>query len=772
MKTHCGYFQQIHIIIICLLFCSSSVQSQTVSLIGKVVDASSHQPVANAVVVALELGERKNTTSDGHFQFERVRPGRYTISVHHIAYAVAEKSVLLKEEAADSIVIELQPALLESDEVVVRSTRTSASSEEVSYPFNVETSDQIVQQPSVTVPDVLKESPGVALVRDGSWETDISIRGMARSNIVTMVDNTRIETATDIAGALSMFDVHDLDRVEVVKSPGSVLFGTGAFGGVLHMITKRSSFTDEPKMNAETTNDVSSVDGKVSQYAALESSSDEYAMRFSGSYRHAGNTMTPAGEIPNSQYHDFNLNGSVEIKTFGSQSLYLSYQRSQAEDTGIPGGSQLSATAAARYTLAKRELFGLEYNIPNIGEDVPLVTFRLSQQDIDRAVEVIQTPTLTLTPEATHSTTSGQAEAKLTLPANELFTFGTEVWQRDLDSKRERINSATATIIGDRPVPLSHFFSAGIYGQDECTLIPERLTLTLGARYDWIHVSNDETMNPLYTISGGVLQNNPSGQSILWNPMSVRDKSWSANGGLSYAMTSEFELTSLVSSAFRAPSLEERYEYINLGSIIRVGNPNLKSEKSTCENVGFRIHTSGLQVQSDAFFNHLTDLVAFVPGTFEGANAFVEQNIGEAKLYGYEISVEQRLTEWEGLKYYIAYVRGEDTFDHTNLAQIAPLNGRFESTTIVRSVGTVNMAATAYTEQKNLGAGEIRTAGYVIIDATLTSVPIVIDNVSLTFRTGVQNILNKLYQDHLSTLRGLIVYEPGRNFFLSTTIAI
>ena len=145
-------------------------------------------------------------------------------------------------------------------------------------------------------------------------------------------------------------------------------------------------------MSAETTNDLSSVDGKVSQYAAFESSSDRYAMRLSGSDRNAGNTMTPAGEIPNSQYHDFNINGSLGVQTFDNQSVFFSYQRSQAENTGIPGGAPLGASAAARYTLAKRELFGLEYVIPNLRPDLPLITIRLSHQDIDRNVEIIQTP--------------------------------------------------------------------------------------------------------------------------------------------------------------------------------------------------------------------------------------------------------------------------------------------------------------------------------------------------------------------------------------------
>ena len=268
------------------------------------------------------------------------------------------------------------------------------------------------------------------------------------------------------------------------------------------------------------------------------------------------------------------------------------------------------------------------------------------------------------------------------------------------------------------------------------------------------------------------MQTAPPGQQILWNKTSARDGSWSANGGLSYALNSDLDLTSLISTAFRSPSLEERFEYLNLGSIVHVGNPYLRSEKSVSVNAGFRVHTDDIQLQSDVFFNHLTDLVAYVPGVFEGASAFIEQNIGEARLYGYEISVDQRLAAWNVLKYYAAYVRGEDTFDHTNLPQVAPLNGRIESSTILHSVGTLDVAATFSAEQKNLAAGEMRTPGYAIVDVDVVSVPITVERFSLTIRSGVQNIFNKLYQNHLSTLRGFIVFEPGRNFFLSTTIAI
>ena len=188
-----------------------------------------------------------------------------------------------------------------------------------------------------------------------------------------------------------------------------------------------------------------------------------------------------------------------------------------------------------------------------------------------------------------------------------MLTVGTDVWQRDLDSRRERTNTSTDQIIGDRPAPHSNFFSAGVYGQDDWHLVPDRLTLTLGARYDWIRVASDATLNPEYIITSGILQTSPPGQQILWNKTSAWDGSWSANGGLSYALNSaDLDLTTLISTAFRSPSLEERFEYLNLGSAVYVGNPYLHSEKSVSVNAGFRVHTDDIQVQSDVFFNRLT----------------------------------------------------------------------------------------------------------------------------------------------------------------------
>jgi hemoglobin/transferrin/lactoferrin receptor protein len=760
------------LVILCVPGVSLS-HSQFVSLTGHIVDAATEQPVAYAIVLLLETGQSKNTDDDGCFQFERLSPGHYTLSVRHIAYADIERSIILPDHHMDSIVIHMHPTLLQSAEVIVRSTRTSSAITNTPYPFNVEMKDRLIQSPNVTISDALNKVPGLALVRDGIWETTISMRGMSRSNIVALIDNTRIETATDIAGALSLMNINDLERVEALKSSGSVLYGTGALGGVLHLVSKRPFFSDQFQMKAELTNSASSVNGGLSHYAAVDGSSDRYAIRVSGGYRKADNTMTPNGVLPNSQYHDYNLSGSLRLRTFGDQSLFFNYQRSQAEDTGIPGGSSLfSQMAAVRYTLARRELLGLEYEVPNLSPKILLLSLRVSRQEIERNVESNLSDTLILTPHAVHTTTNVQIESKIHPLKDHLLVVGVEAWERELDSRRERFFRNRNLIIGERPIPPSKYFSGGIYAQDEWNIIPNGMIITLGARYDWFRISNDKTLNPEYTITSGILQTAPSNQQILWNSGSTHDKSWSTNVGVQYALHPHVDISFLAATAFRSPSLEERYQFIDLGNSVRVGDPNLQSERSVYLNFGFAVHTEKVNIRADVFLNQLNNLITEVPGVFESRPAWIKKNIGKARLYGFEISGEKSFSPRTALKTSLSYVRGEDTYNHTNLPQIAPLNGQVELSSYILSLGTMSVSCSGALTQEDIAAGEIRTPGYAVLDIAFVSIPWNIGHFSFTLRSGIQNLFNKAYRNHLSTLRGVMICEPGRNYFLSATITL
>ena len=245
----------------------------------------------------------------------------------------------LRQEALEPLLVvgtvAHRPAVLEIEEMVVRSTRTPSLLRTTPYPLNIELQDQISRSHAVTVPDALQRVPGVALVRDGTWETALAIRGMSRSNIVTVVDDARIETSNDIAGPLSLVNVHDLERVEVLKSPASAQHGSGAIGGVVNLVSKRPLFSEGFQTSGEMATDYTTVDGGFSQYGAVDATTDRIAARISGSVRHAKDTQTPAGPLANSHYNDFSLSGSLGAGLGAQQKWCL--HRGGCFDCGRPG---------------------------------------------------------------------------------------------------------------------------------------------------------------------------------------------------------------------------------------------------------------------------------------------------------------------------------------------------------------------------------------------------------------------------------------------------
>jgi len=65
----------------------------------------------------------------------------------------------------------------------------------------------------------------------------------------------------------------------------------------------------------------------------------------------------------------------------------------------------------------------------------------------------------------------------------------------------------------------------------------------------------------------------------------------------------------------------------------------------------------------------------------------------------------------------------------------------------------------------------LQTPGYTYFNLQIDLTNIQIGKINLGFSAGIENILDKSYRDHLSSNRGLIVSEPGRNFFIKTNIA-
>jgi len=748
--------------------------SQSISLTGKIIDESTLQPVSHATVLLHETDQRESTTNDGCFIFKQLRIGQYTLSVRHIAYASVDRRITVSSARPDTIIIEMQSALFPSKEVIIRSTRTAFDLNNTPYPIEVVQGDQLIDNPALTVSDALSRIPGVALVRDGLWQTAVSIRGLSRSNIVMEIDNTRIETANVQAAALSLVNPYDLEQIEVVKGSNSTLQGTGAFGGIVHMISKTPSFSEQPHVGGEAMTRYEFVNNMIANYVAMESGSEILRMRVSGVYRKADNYSAPSGDVPNSQFMDFGFSIIAGIKLFDSHSLDFTYQRFQAENVGMQGGG-FADTAIVKYSLARRELFKAEYSIPNFSNIFSLLTIRASRQSIERHVQINQSPSnpnlLVLTPHAIHSTNLIQMETKVIPSERHVLTGGMELWQRSLDSKREIQNSQANTFLKESPLPNSSCVSSGIYFQDEWQLAPKTTSLVIGGRYDFIRLHNDLTYDTLLFTKNNVVMT-PVHQKIFWDSKTSTSKNWSVNAGVHQRITNSLDASVLISNAFRAPTLEELFLYQNNGGQIHYGNPDLLPEQSVSINGGLQVHTKLFDGSAELYYTNITDRITEMYDTQRVIPAFVQTNIGSARIYGYEISTNVNISSSFMFHSMVAYVRGEDTKNHVNLPQIPPLAGSAFIDYLFQNIGTIHFQCDVTADQNRISpVTETRTPGHTLFDVNYVSTPLYVVGTSITLRTGIQNIFDTAYRNHLSTLRGITKDEPGRNYYLSATVA-
>jgi len=766
--------------------------SQNGVLKGKVFDSKTKLPIGGAVVFV--SNNYHYTTSSGSFEVKIMPAGQQNIKISNIGYSTITENIFITDSEITEKNYFLEPAAIELGEVLISSRRTENYLKNSPYSENLIEKNEIQSKPFFTLSDILKHEPGINLMRDGVWGTDINLRGLSKQNVVALIDGNRIETATDISARLSMIDMNDIERVEIIKGAASSIYGSGATGGIINVVTRKPGLYDSFSVSGNLSGGYNSVNNSQFYSGGIFGGGKIWSSKISGSFRKASDLKTPAGKIKNSQFKDYSINGSLNFIPLENQTLKFNYEMFKAEDVGIPGAASLFPSKAdVRYPEEKRNLFSVEYHIKNISQLFNKILIKYAYQKILRSVENIpyivqnipasngqpakRVSVLKITPGANHYYKGLHLQTLLTAGNNHSINTGIDYWERKYSGERQKYQKIetldaqgnTVNIInkvtGEKPLPDSKFRNIGYFAQDDFRIIPDKLSLSFGVRIDMIDVTGEATKNPLYEITNGVLVTNPANQKIVWDDIAANDISYSSNAGLLYALTRNVDITLSLGYSFRSPSLEERFQFIDLGNLVRLGNPSLKSEIGKSADLGIRYYSSNIKIISSLFYNHFSDLVIERPAEYEGRAARIKDNAGRARLYGFDLSIDFKL----GIFLFYsnaAYVKGDDLNEGTNLPEIPPLNGlaglRYELT----EKYSAEFNSQLFAAQNKTAPGEFPTPGYAVFNFIVTVKSINFAGVNFNITSGIENIFDKLYRNHLSSARGSIAIEPGRNFFL------
>jgi len=196
---------------------------------------------ANVLVHKLNLGGTSNV--NGQYQIVNLKPGKYTIEVSFIGYADASKIIQLSDTENLILDFKLTQANIEMSSVVITATRTQRNIEDIPARMALVDASQVEEYPASNVDDVLKSVSNVYVNR--SWgifskNTSVTMRGLdGTSRTLVLMNGVPLNKVSGGQIQWSLIQPEDVERIEVIKGPGSALYGMNAMGGVINVITKK-----------------------------------------------------------------------------------------------------------------------------------------------------------------------------------------------------------------------------------------------------------------------------------------------------------------------------------------------------------------------------------------------------------------------------------------------------------------------------------------------------------------------------------------------------
>lgn len=341
-----------------LLFIPVSIPAATLS--GKVISSNGY-PIAGASIQEIESGIRVLTDEWGCFVIELTESDRVQLRINHSGH-MEKILVLHPRDFQNEILVELLPYIRKKEEILVTASRYPEAVHSIPAAENVVSRETLDADLTPNITEGVNDFPGVSKIGAGGFSFVPSIRGLARRRVLVLVDSARITSDRRTGPNASFVSARDIDKIEILRSPSSVFYGSDAMGGVIHIITKN------PSMREGFHGSLFSKYGTANQEKSLGFSL-EGVRGHSGGYLSlqtvdAENYSSPRGEIPMSQFGQ----GSVLGKLYhGDQRREISFSFLGARGTNIGKANRDSREKPTWYPHEKQNLLQFQWKEKQLG---------------------------------------------------------------------------------------------------------------------------------------------------------------------------------------------------------------------------------------------------------------------------------------------------------------------------------------------------------------------------------------------------------------------
>lgn len=544
---------------------------------------------------------------------------------------------------AAAIALALSAGVVSAEDVVqtetvhVTASRVEQELMDVPMSVSVMTSEDIERESGKTIADYLDSIPGVEVQNDGSQGLKrIQIRGESTFRTLVMIDGQKVSEHKSMSGTPILVDPSQIERIEVIKGPASVLYGSDAIGGAVNIITKkggRKPFEGYVTGGLDTSASGKTLAGGIAGHV------NGWSYRINGSVEDFGELDTPVGKVENTEFTSrsgslflaYDINENIQV---GGSFDTFDLESKSANQIGVLEGSMRDFYVdIPEWKRSKGALF---VDMKNLTDNLVRLRMDTFYQKTTKQMENLVQPAAMLLSmqnwadnDLRQTGFSVQSDWQL---GEHYLVAGYEYSHDDLDAK-SRFTMAGG-MMDTRESYDAKQETHSVYASAESPVTDE-FTLNYGVRYTW--VSGEATMR------GQEVGNRPGAPYGEKNDAS--DGHAVFNLGAVWRVLDDVALRASWAQGYRYPTMQELYITTQMGGGIAYANPDLKPETSDNFEVGVRWESERVSLDAAVFYNMADDYITDVsignrPG-YMSVTRFM--NVGEATTYGLETTLSYAL---------------------------------------------------------------------------------------------------------------------------------
>jgi outer membrane receptor protein involved in Fe transport len=714
---------------IVFLICGVLLPASAEALEGRVVDRRTGTPIAGAEVGIAGLAGTVRTGQDGRFVWAPDPPLPFTVIVILPGGRLAKPVRVPSLDSQRPLLLQIDPAITES--VVIGGSAPSVEAPPGTLASLVPSADIARRMPANLV-QVLENVIGVGGVAEGQSAVP-AIRGLARGRTLLLLDGSRLFSERRAGPSVSFISPDSLDRIDVVRGPASVAYGSDAFGGVISMISHQPRPGGAPAARLASTAGAGIPAERFEGDGAFGLGT-RGGFVIGGRYRRARNYTSPDGSIPNSGWQDSGVLMRVGVRAGGWWTA--GWQGDFVRNSSLPRSDSATLLVSTPYERSRRVSVSFGHpHVPGIGQvSVTGLVGRYEQRlDQDRLAAPGR-PRRIDRADIDGTDLELRGLSRIALGSARLTTGADVTGRRDLHAHDIAFVFNAAGLLASTTdiasIASARKHDLGAFTQLELSLAP-RVTATAGARLDWVRSVNIGGYFGDRTVSHGAAS---GAMSVTYRPLAA------------------LAIAAQLSRGFRDPTLSDRFYRGPVGRGFIVGNPDLGPERSLQLDLTARYDRGRWHLDAACYRYDISNLIERYQS---GADTFFFRNRGLAKIRGVELEGSADISSSLTVTISGQTGRGRTNDTGSALDDVGPARGILQVKQSFGSRVVVVGRVAAIARDSSPGPSEVVTPGYV--DAGLTSSWRV--GRFLDLRVAAGNLLNQRYYSSPSS-RGVLA--PGR----------